>query len=179
MEEGSARSESEEEEEDNHVFVGLETQIRANEHLAVQNKQKEILKSLPRLQRDGTFKSPAGDDLSIGEVRDYTKNIMPLQMRDGVFTIGEEAEARALKIKSTEAASKVWTPSEKILARSMFEAADMHVVPHLYELYHGGDLKEDQRNPTSITLPRQLKDGARVQVPLVVRVRVPPVIAIL
>ena len=35
--------EEEEEEEGGGFFVGLETQNRANEHLAVQNKQKEIL----------------------------------------------------------------------------------------------------------------------------------------
>ena len=80
----------------------------------------------------------------MGEVRDYTRNVMPLQVRDGVFSIGEEAEARASKIKpqikSREATAKVWTREEQLSARSIFEVADVHVVPHLYELYFRDDL---------------------------------------
>ena len=104
-----------------------------------------MLESLPRLQPDGTFNSPAGEALSMGEVRDYTRNVMPLQVRDGVFSIGEEAEARASKIKSREATAKVWTREEQLSARSIFEVADVHVAPHLYELYFRDDLMGDGR----------------------------------
>jgi hypothetical protein len=81
----------------------------------------------------------------MGEVRDYTRNVMPLQVRDGVFSIGEEAEARASKIKSREATAKVWTREEQLSARSIFEVADVHVAPHLYELYFRDDLMGDGR----------------------------------